>query len=329
MNFFNIKVSIIVPIFNVSKYLDECIKSIIKQTHENLEIILVNDGSTDNSGEIADYYASKDKRIRVIHQRNAGVSTARNNGINLATGEYVCFCDGDDFLMNDYISYLLNLAIQTNSEIALTTEMFTTFSSKQIKKDKISIYSGEEATVQILCYNIPIGVYCKIFKRKFLGENIRFLPNLFIGEGFNFNTTAFQLATKVGVGRRCIYYYRRDNENSATTKFSCKKWENGLMAINVIKENFIINSNKINRAWNFANWRTFSDVYDLMIMAEAEKKYSDMYKKCIKVIKAKGFYSLIVPVTIKQKIRAIIMSLYPRLIPILMIKRKNKYLKQN
>lgn len=98
----NSKVSVIIPIYNTEKYLKKCLNSIINQTHKNLEIILVDDGSTDNSGKIADDYAKKDKRIKVIHQKNQGQSTARNNGLKKATGDFVSFIDSDDEISKDF-----------------------------------------------------------------------------------------------------------------------------------------------------------------------------------------------------------------------------------
>ena len=92
------KISVIVPIYDVEKFLAECIESIINQSYENLEIILVDDGSHDNSGKIADEYAKKDERIKVIHKPNGGLSDARNAGLQIATGEYLMFSDSDDFL---------------------------------------------------------------------------------------------------------------------------------------------------------------------------------------------------------------------------------------
>lgn len=320
-----IKVSVIVPIYNVDKYLGKCIETIISQSHKNIEIILVDDGSTDCSGRIADDYADKDERIKVIHQKNSGVSSARNSGIDVSTGDYICFADGDDYLMFDYVDYLLNIAIQNDADISLTTEMFSNYNLNQIKKDKIEVYSAEKATAEILCYNIPIGVYCKMFKRSFISDKIRFLPNLYIGEGFNFNTAAFQRANIVGVGNRRIYFYRRDNPTSATTKFSIDKWINGLMAIEVIQNNFIIKTQKLENAWKFANWRTHSDVYDLMVLSSAENKYPEMYRKCLYVTRTKALYSFKVPTSFREKIRAIIMMICPRLIPQLMIWRRIKY----
>ena len=105
-----IKVSIIVPIYNVEKYLKKCVNSIINQTYKSLEIILVDDGSPDRSGALCDRLAEKDSRIRVIHKANGGVSTARNAGIEAATGEYICFVDSDDWLPENAVWDLLSLS---------------------------------------------------------------------------------------------------------------------------------------------------------------------------------------------------------------------------
>lgn len=103
------KVSIVVPIYNTAKYLPACLDSILAQTHQDLEIILIDDGSTDESGQIADTYAKKDKRIKVIHQKNAGQSSARNRGIKEAKGEYIGFVDSDDLIEPEFVSSLLKL----------------------------------------------------------------------------------------------------------------------------------------------------------------------------------------------------------------------------
>lgn len=112
-------VSIIIPIYNTAKYLPDCIDSIINQTHQNLEIILIDDGSTDDSGKIIDYYAKKDPRIDPIHQKNQGQSTARNNGLRKATGDYISFIDGDDEIQPTFISDLLKPLSTTNSSLSV------------------------------------------------------------------------------------------------------------------------------------------------------------------------------------------------------------------
>ena len=323
----NDKVSIIVPVYNVEQYLEECIESILSQTHTNLEIILVNDGSRDNSGKICDNYASKDKRIKVIHKENTGVSNTRNAGLEAATGEYICFSDADDYLMPDYVEYLLNLLKEHNADISLTRDMYTTFRPEETHNTNIKIFTGEEATIDILSYNIPIGVYCKMFKRELLGNDIRFCTNLFIGEGFNFNTTAFQKAKKVVVGHKRIYFYRRSNPSSATTKFSSKKWDNGLFAIQNIKNNLVIKTKKIYTALQYADWHTHCDALNFMILASAENENPEMYKKCMKVARKYALYSFKVKISLRERIRGIIILINPRIIAYLMKKRNEKYFK--
>lgn len=158
------KVTVIVPVYNVSSFLSKCIESICGQEYPFLEIILVDDGSTDESGKICDSYAEKDTRIKVIHKQNQGVSLARNAGIDVATGQWICFVDGDDYIMPVYVSYMLALGVAYDADIALTTYMFGSFDNKQINADDVRIWTGEDAVEAILCYKVPIGCYCKIFK---------------------------------------------------------------------------------------------------------------------------------------------------------------------
>lgn len=114
-----IKISIIVPVFNVERYLDQCIKSILKQSFKNFELILIDDGSTDKSGEICDLYKQKDERIKVIHKENGGLSSARNAGIEIAEGDYVAFIDSDDYIHKDMYSILYESIINNNSQISM------------------------------------------------------------------------------------------------------------------------------------------------------------------------------------------------------------------
>lgn len=111
-------ISIIVPVYNVEKYLKECIDSVISQTYKNLEIILVDDGSTDKSGEICDEYSKKDSRIKVIHKENGGLSDARNVALDIAKGEYIGFVDSDDYVEKDMFETLYKLAEEHNTEIS-------------------------------------------------------------------------------------------------------------------------------------------------------------------------------------------------------------------
>ena len=120
-------ISVLVPIYNVSEFLDNCIRSIINQSYKNLEILLLDDGSTDNSGEICDKYSERDSRIRVIHKKNEGLSATRNCGIANCKGDFFCIVDGDDSVHPDYVSLFINgeTAAQKEQEIlSIPTTMY-------------------------------------------------------------------------------------------------------------------------------------------------------------------------------------------------------------
>ena len=115
-------ISIIVPVYNVEKYVKKCILSLVRQTYKNIEILIIDDGTKDKSIDIIRNI--KDKRIRIIHQKNGGVSSARNNGLEHAKGEYIVFVDSDDFVAKDYIEYLYSLITLKDSDFAYSTNMF-------------------------------------------------------------------------------------------------------------------------------------------------------------------------------------------------------------
>lgn len=234
-------VSVIIPAFNVESYIQQCIKSIQDQTVKEIEIIAVDDGSTDATGDILDALAQRDKKITVIHQENNGVSIARNKGLDVAAGEYVVFVDGDDFLARDFLEYMLGLAKSSNSDFCLSLNCFTKHGEAQIAQDKTEQIDNKEATALLLSPRIKVGCWNKIYRREFLNENnIRFSPELHYGEGLHFITTVSQRANHVTIGRRKVYYYRRNNIYSTTTKFNIDNILNGEKAINLIEEQLII-----------------------------------------------------------------------------------------
>ena len=144
-------ISIVVPIYNVEKYLEKCINSIIIQTYKNIEIILVNDGSTDSSGKICDIYLKKDKRIKVIHKKNGGLSDARNVGIENAKGKYIAFIDSDDFIDSDFIEILYNLIIEYNADVSCCKcNVIYKKNKKQQVEEKINIFTNYEAINEML-----------------------------------------------------------------------------------------------------------------------------------------------------------------------------------
>ena len=287
------KVSIILPVYNVDKYLNICADSIFKQNYKNLEIIFVDDGSTDNSSEILDELEKKDSRVRVFHKKNGGVSSAKNVGLKNCTGNYITFIDPDDYVLPDYISYLVDLIEKYNADISLSKAVFDNYDMNQNKKIVDKSYSSKEALIDILTYDINVAVWDKMYRRELLINNdILFYEDIFMGEGFNFNILAFKNARKIAVGNKKIYYYRRDNENSATTKFTLEKWENALFAIERIGTNLDLTDNIINRAYTFAKWRTNVDAFTLLCLSNNQKKYSSFYIKTKKLERFTFIYHL-------------------------------------
>ncbi|MDO5481838.1 MAG: glycosyltransferase [Bacteroidaceae bacterium] len=126
-------ISIIVPIYKVEEYLEECVQSLLKQTYKNLEIILVDDGSPDNCPQMCDYYAQKDKRIKVIHKKNGGLSSARNAGLDIATGEYIGFLDSDDFIAGDMYELLLE-GFKQQDNIGIVSSMIYRYEDGKLEE---------------------------------------------------------------------------------------------------------------------------------------------------------------------------------------------------
>lgn len=158
-------ISVIIPVYNVSQYLSQCIQSVLAQTYRNFEIILVDDGSTDDSSKICDTYAERDSRIRIKHQNNGGVSSARNEGLQLAQGKYITFVDADDWVENDYLAELL----KNMPEFGMTVCEFTTNKDEMISSGSADILNREEAYIS-LCSSHGIGGFCwgKLFNNELI-----------------------------------------------------------------------------------------------------------------------------------------------------------------
>lgn len=176
------KISVIVPVYKVEPYLRKCLDSIVGQTYENLEIILIDDGSPDNCGAICDEYAARDERIKVIHQENGGVSSARNVGLNLATGEWIAWVDPDDWIETDMLQYLLEGALRYGADIAICGMRKTGEYTSLVFQYKEERMLDREQALRELLENKSMTLSCcdKLTKRT-LWEGLRF-SDLKIGE---------------------------------------------------------------------------------------------------------------------------------------------------
>ena len=200
-------VSIIVPIYNVGRYVEKCITTIVNQTYKNIEIILIDDGSTDKSGKICDEWKEKDKRIKVIHKENEGVSIARNVGIKNATGQYFFFVDGDDYLSEDIIYNLYKSLIENNAQIAVSGHFYVTYFNKTMLYSKENyVANGEEILKRLLRFDdiYPV-IWGKLYKREIF-EGIEF-PERKINEDAAVIYILLDRAEKITHIDKAGYYY--------------------------------------------------------------------------------------------------------------------------
>lgn len=171
------KISVIIPVYNVKKYLKRCLDSVINQTYKNIEIILVNDGSTDNSLKICEDYQKKDKRIIIINQKNSGLSAARNKGLDIAKGKYICFIDSDDYVTCDYVFYLYKLIKKDNFDFSACSTKLIINNIYTDNYDEEIIYEldPKEALKLLLDNNnkITLSAWGKLYKKEIF-KNIKY-----------------------------------------------------------------------------------------------------------------------------------------------------------
>lgn len=209
------QISIIIPVYNVEIYIRKCLESVVKQTYQNLQIIVVDDGSTDTSGEICNQYAGNDKRIKVIHQENAGLSEARNAGMRQATGDYIMFLDSDDWVAEDICTYLAKPLQRHQAEIAICGWYRVTKEKSKAEHAREDMNLSRQQALEALCRDQKIKNFAwgKMYRREIL-DGITF-PS---GKKFEDIATTYQAverAEHVMLLQKPKYYYmQRSNSIS-------------------------------------------------------------------------------------------------------------------
>ena len=213
----NILVSVIVPVYNVEKYLVRCVDSILKQSYNNLQIILVDDGSNDKSALICDEYTKKDSRILVIHKNNGGLSEARNVGIDDAKGDYICFIDSDDFVRETYVKDLLSIILEYNADIAVC--LFEKGNSDRFKdiidenQPNIIVLNNIEALNKLYdeVLNVSMIVVWNKLYSKNLFNKIRFPIGKIHEDEFTMPKLLFEADKIVIINKKDYYYFQSPN----------------------------------------------------------------------------------------------------------------------
>ena len=277
-------ISLIIPVYKVEKYLEKCIQSVINQTYENLQIILVDDGSPDNCGKICDEYAKKDHRIEVIHKSNGGLSDARNKGLEIAKGEYIGFVDSDDYIEADMYEVLYNLLKQYNADVSICN--FYTVSQGKISiknaDNGINEYNRIEILKEILLdKNIQSYAWNKLYKKELFDE-IKY-P---VGKKYEDIGTTFYLLEKcnkvVVTGKPEYYYINRQDSivNNVTETTITDYIELIMQRYDYIEENIkelsSYNKDYLKRILKTAE----QDIKNLNEVGDyTKRKYEELYNK--------------------------------------------------
>lgn len=219
-------VSVIVPVYNVAQYLERCVNSILRQTYKKLEIILIDDGSTDASPRICDELGIMDERIKVIHQSNQGLSGARNTGIDNSQGDYLCFVDSDDFVHPDYVRYLYKMCRKNNCEIAICYHYITSESNCKFDIDldgPVKVFSRKELfdVFYTDMHGSIVIAWNKLYKRECIGDIRYDVGKIHEDEGTTFKF--LYNAHKIAFTSQVLYYYFDREESITGLPYSKKK----------------------------------------------------------------------------------------------------------
>jgi len=290
-------ISVLVPVFNVEKYLRRCIESILSQTYKDIELILVDDGSQDCSGIICDEYAKKDSRIKVIHQENGGLSIARNSGLDIAQGEYIGFVDSDDYIHKDMYQTLYDTLTKNDVDLAIcnyindddnNTRLWKDY-HPQLVDDIITPYEALKRSINDLNY---VVVWNKLFKREIF-DDIRFPPGKIYQDNYVIPKAIYK-CKKIATLSVPLYYYYLNMESITNQEYSIKNLdhvESTCMRIKFYEEKNITSlldettANMLDRFFRFRNKykpKNQSEKHRFYEVKKEVRKYSWRYGKKIR-----------------------------------------------
>lgn len=307
-------ITIIVPVYNVEKYLVRCLNSIVNQTYKNLQIILIDDGSTDNSGKICDDYSRNDHRISVIHKRNEGLSAARNEGLDIAEGKYIGFVDSDDYIELDMYEQLYKLIESTDAEMAVCE--FTYIEDSGIKREKeeeLPVKTKMDADTYIKKWidsrykPFYVVAWNKLYKKK-LFDGIRYPVDKYREDEYVIHHLVYQCSKIIYISKS-FYYYKQHTGSIMKTSdvrlmdlgdalidryYLAKRESNNLLRKETIKL-------LVNEIWE---WKVFNH-YDVNF----KEKYLDYKKKSFRIVgkelflgDGKSLYSILEKVWICMRV---------------------------
>ena len=306
----NYKVSVIVPIYNVADYLQDCLESLARQSYHNIEIILIDDGSSDDSGSICDdFFQKSNLDIIVKHNKNKGVSCTRNEAIECSRGDYIVFVDSDDVVSPYYIENLLGMILDTNSEIVVCE--YTNNLRELVDKNnfnigyKTKIIDQFEAFDQIID-NSNFGGYLwnKIFSNQIIKRNnIRFKDGIAIWEDMEFVAQYLNVISKVAIIEAKLYYYRQRENSAVATENLNKKYDKVKMAKVMSKSDY----QKYTTFYRKITYMYFNSLFDYVWNASKSNALSKKeIKKILLSLKKNNCYK---EISYKDKLKMFLMQL--------------------
>lgn len=283
-------ISVIVPIYNVEKQLKRCINSIINQTYKNIQILLIDDGSKDSSGKICDDFSKYDTRIVVLHQDNVGVSAARNKGIELAKGRYICFIDSDDYIEKNYIEELYQLMRDEKIDLGICDlnykytnkeDCWSTVGEKTINLKNVSEEIFWELNEKYLLY----GPYNKIFKSSIIKkQKIKFIKEMSYGEDLIFNLSYLQYVKIIKTTNQTRYNYIADIDNSLANKYRADRFKTGKIIFEELYKFFEINGMLSEKSKKYLYGRIFDDAYNNICECVKNQSCKESLKEIKKIL---------------------------------------------
>ncbi len=310
------RISVIIPVYNVFNYLEKCVFSVINQTYKDLEIILIDDGSTDGSGELCDRIRDKDSRISVVHQKNQGLSVARNTGLDIAHGEWIAFLDSDDWIQPEMYEELLNAANDYGVDIS-SCAMHRCESEDTlipITDNSITVFEEEDIIEGLISNEVMLfEVWNKLWKKTLIGD-VRFIPRQ-VSEDVYFDRILFSKAKKIVHINKVMHNYRVNRPGNTNSTFKINrlsifnefdKWYDDLIAqkkdvlavmIATISSQFAVH--------------IFEETIEKKQPINVKKRLIDEYKKNYK--KARKGHYFFGPYRIKTKVMSISPKLYSAL----------------
>jgi glycosyltransferase involved in cell wall biosynthesis len=301
-------ISIIVPVYNVAPYLSKCVDSLVYQSLHDIEIILVDDGSTDNSNKICDEYALKDDRIKVIHKKNGGLSDARNAGLEICTGTYIGFVDGDDYVSHDMYKVLYHNAIEFQADVVGC--QLVNISDKKIfkpeKKDMV-LYNQSQMIKQLFFVGGSLSVCNKIFK-KHIFEDLRFDVNKYHEDAY-IVLKWIEKTKRFVIINDGLYYYMHREDSITESDFSIKRLD--LIRaykydLEIIKKSYpdVIDYGELRLWWAYRN------VLECILKSKKTNQTRCIYNKIKKILIKNIFCILTNPVMPKKQKVAYILILF-------------------